>query len=328
MAMRTLTTALAMLLVSTSIQAQISFERDSAAPGNLRFSWIHGSLSAKANTDVRIQVHRYNEHTYILRQNPAIHWEAPFMYLLMGNERAVLLDTGATEESDYFPLRDVVDGVLMRWAQAQNTAVPELLVLPLGSDQSQTAALAQFSNRPATRVVPPTEAARSELLGAEWLQGSELDLGGRRLTVLPTPGLDAEAISLYDPWAQLLFTGNAFYPGRLVIRDFRAYQQSLSSLVELVDTHPVNMIFGGRIEMTSRPGLDYRLRANYRPDERALEMGPRHLDLALQAVKLINGSTDIRILNDFILMHGVGRGARDYGFPVYTPERFQAPNTR
>ncbi|MDA0689810.1 MAG: MBL fold metallo-hydrolase [Proteobacteria bacterium] len=326
--MKKFTTALALLLVSSSIQAQVSFERDTAAPGNLRFTWIHGSISAKANTDVRIQVHRYNEHTYILRQNPAIHWEAPFMYLLMGSERAVLLDAGATEEAEYFPLREVVDGVLMRWAQAQDMEMPELIVLPLGSDQSQTAAIGQFSDRPNTVVVPPTEEARSELLGAEWLQGSELDLGGRVLTALPTPGLDAKAMSLYDPWAQLLFTGNAFYPGRLVIRDFPAYQQSLSDLVALVDEHPVNMIFGGRIEMTRQPGLDYRLRANYRPNERALEMGPRHLDLALQAVNLINGSTDIRILNDFILMHGVGRGARDYGFPAYTPERFLAPNTR
>ncbi len=328
MMMKKFTTALALLLVSTSIQAQLSFERDTAAPGNLRFTWIHGSLSAKANTDVRVQVHRYNEHTYILRQNPAIHWEAPFMYLLMGNERAVLLDTGATEEAEYFPLRDVVDGVLLRWAQAQDLQMPELIVLPLGSDQSQTAALEQFSGRPDTVIVPPTDAARNALMGSDWIEGGELDLGGRLLTALPTPGLDAAAITLYDPWAQLLFTGNAFYPGRLVIRDFDAYQQTLTDLVELADSHPVNMIFGGRIEMTSQPGLDYRLRANYRPNERALEMGPRHLGVALQAVNLINGSTDIRILNDFILMHGVGRGARDYGFPVYTPAQFQAPSTR
>ena len=31
------------------------------------------------------------------------------MYLLMGNERAVLLDTGATEEEEFFPLRETVD---------------------------------------------------------------------------------------------------------------------------------------------------------------------------------------------------------------------------
>ncbi len=326
--MRKLLTVLAMLLVSANTQAQISFDTESAAPGNLRFSWIHGSMSAKANTDVRIQVHRYNEHTYILRQNPAIHWEAPFMYLLMGNERAVLLDTGATEEADYFPLREVVDRVLIRWSNAQGVDLPELVVLPLGSDQSQLGAIGQFADRPNTLIIAPTDESRAQLLGAGLTEGGELDLGGRLLDIVPTPGLDPAAVSLYDPWSQLMFTGNAFYPGRLVIRDFRAFRQSLQDLVDLAATKPVNMIFGGRIEMTSQPGLDYRLRANYRPNERPLEMSARHLGLALQAVTLINGDKDIRILNDFILMHGVGRGARDYGYPVYMPEQFQTPSTR
>src|SRR5262249_55000985 len=30
----------------------------------------------------------YNEHTYILRQNKAVHYEAPFMFLLFGRSRA------------------------------------------------------------------------------------------------------------------------------------------------------------------------------------------------------------------------------------------------
>jgi len=34
--------------------------------------WIHGSESAKHNTDPDIQIHSYDEHTVILRQNMAI----------------------------------------------------------------------------------------------------------------------------------------------------------------------------------------------------------------------------------------------------------------
>ena len=320
--MKKLYLVLAIMLVNVQSHAQMSFDRETAAPGNLRFSWIHGSQSAKANTDVRIQVHRYNEHTYILRQNPAIHWEAPFMYLLMGNERALLVDTGATEEAEYFPLREVVDQVITRWSDAQRVGMPELLVLPLGSDQSQIGALGQFNGRPNTVIIPPTETSRDELLGAGWHEGGQLDLGGRVLDVLPTPGLDTAAISLYDPWAQLLLTGNAFYPGRLVIRDFKDYRQSLGALVSLADTKPVSMIFGGRIEMTNQSGMDYRLRTNFRPNEHALQLSARHLERALQAVTLINGTTDIRVLKDFILMHGVGRGARDSGYPVFMPEQF------
>jgi glyoxylase-like metal-dependent hydrolase (beta-lactamase superfamily II) len=323
MSVRNLYLFFVIVTTTPGLLAQEDFVRESPAPGNLRFTWIHGSVSAKANTDVRIQVHRYNEHTYILRQNPAIHWEAPFMYLLMGNERAVLLDTGATEEEEFFPLRETVDKVLRRWANAQNVEIPELLVMPLGSDQSQTAALAQFANKPYTTVIAPGSGERASLVTQQ-----QLDLGGRVLSVIPTPGLDASSITLYDPWSDLLFTGNAFYPGRLVIRDFQAYRNSLDSLVQFMYEESVSYVFGGRIEMTNRPGLDHRLRSNYRPGEHSLQLEPQLLETALQAVNLINGETDIRILDDFILMNGVGRGARDWGFPVYIPEAFTTPNTR
>lgn len=323
MSVRNLYLFFVIVTTTPGLLAQEDFVRESPAPGNLRFTWIHGSVSAKANTDVRIQVHRYNEHTYILRQNPAIHWEAPFMYLLMGNERAVLLDTGATEEEEFFPLRETVDKVLRRWANAQNVEIPELLVMPLGSDQSQTAALAQFANKPYTTVIAPGSGERASLVTQQ-----QLDLGGRVLSVIPTPGLDASSITLYDPWSDLLLTGNAFYPGRLVIRDFQAYRNSLDSLVQFMYEESVSYVFGGRIEMTNRPGLDHRLRSNYRPGEHSLQLEPQLLETALQAVNLINGETDIRILDDFILMNGVGRGARDWGFPVYIPEAFTTPNTR
>lgn len=323
MSVRNLYLFFVIVTTTPGLLAQEDFVRESPAPGNLRFTWIHGSVSAKANTDVRIQVHRYNEHTYILRQNPAIHWEAPFMYLLMGNERAVLLDTGATEEEEFFPLRETVDKVLRRWSSAQNVEMPELLVMPLGSDQSQTAAIAQFANRPYTTVIAPGSGERASLVTQQ-----QLDLGGRVLSVIPTPGLDALSITLYDPWSDLLLTGNAFYPGRLVIRDFQAYRNSLNSLVQLMYEESVSYVFGGRIEMTNRPGLDHRLRSNYRPGEHSLQLEPQLLETALQAVNLINGETDIRILDDFILMNGVGRGARDWGFPVYIPEAFTTPNTR
>ena len=323
MSVRNLYLFFVIVTTTPGLLAQEDFVRESPAPGNLRFTWIHGSISAKANTDVRIQVHRYNEHTYILRQNPAIHWEAPFMYLLMGNERAVLLDTGATEEEEFFPLRETVDKVLRRWSSAQSVEMPELLVIPLGSDPSQTAALAQFANKPYTTVIAPGSGERASLVTQQ-----QLDLGGRVLSVILTPGLDASSITLYDPWSDLLLTGNAFYPGRLVIRDFQAYRNSLNSLVQFMYEESVSYVFGGRIEMTNRPGLDHRLRSNYRPGEHSLQLEPQLLETALQAVNLINGETDIRILDDFILMNGVGRGARDWGFPVYIPEAFTAPNTR
>lgn len=292
------------------------------APGNMRFNWIHGSISAKANTDVRVQVHRYNENTYILRQNPAIHWEAPFMYLVFGKERVLLLDTGATEESDFFPIRRTVDSVIDRWQQAHNTEV-SLTLLPLGSDQSQNAGIGQFEDRPETELMIVGSAKRSQLV-----LDQTIDLGGRLLSILATPGLDTEAISVYDTSTDFLFTGNAFYPGRLVIRDFSAYKHTLENLRDFSQKNPVKWLMGGRIEMSDYPGVDYRLRSNHRPREHALQLDAGLLDDAYRMVHLMNGKTDIRIHAHFIVMNGLGRGARDYGWPTYTPEQFRQVRLR
>lgn len=324
--MRPLFAAIVCLTISTSAWGQ--WATDAAATGNLRFTWIHGSLSAKANTDVRIQVHRYNEHTYILRQNPAVHWEAPFMYLLMGDKRAVLLDAGATAEADYFPLRNVVDQVLMRWQQANKLEDLELIVMPMGAAASQTAGQEQFSNRINTQIIAADDAARKAVLGANWPTTGTLDLGGRVLEVIATPGIDAQALTVHDPWAKILFTGNTFYPGRLVIRDFMAYLDSMQRLADLSRDNEIRQIWGGRIEMTAEPGLDFMLRSNYRPNERQLQLSTDALTDALNIVRLINGDKGIHIHDDFIVMHGVGRGARAYGWPVYIPEMFRKDRTR
>ncbi len=67
--------------------------------------WIHGSPSSKHNTDPELQTYWYGDNTVILRQNKAIDYEAPFLFLLFGQKRAVLLDTGATASPEFFPLR-------------------------------------------------------------------------------------------------------------------------------------------------------------------------------------------------------------------------------
>src|SRR5215469_13188010 len=93
----------------------IDFSTGTAQARPLDVRWIHGSPSAKHNTDPDIQIHRYDEHTVILRQNKAINYEAPFLYLLFGEEKALLIDTGATAEAEFFPLRGTIDGLLEEW---------------------------------------------------------------------------------------------------------------------------------------------------------------------------------------------------------------------
>ena len=66
---------------SAMAPAHLAFPLDERAPGEFPDAWIHGSKSAMDNDDPAVQVHAYNEHTYILRENKAINYEGAFMYL-------------------------------------------------------------------------------------------------------------------------------------------------------------------------------------------------------------------------------------------------------
>ena len=131
----------------------INFNLPTAAPGSLDVQWIHGSVSAKHNTDPDIQVHAYNEHTFILRQNMAVHVEAPFMFLLFGNERAILLDTGATRSHTFFPLRQTVDALISQWLTHHPRSSYPLIVAHTHLHRDHFEADSQFTDRPNTTVV-------------------------------------------------------------------------------------------------------------------------------------------------------------------------------
>ena len=56
--------------------------------------WIHGSPPG-GPADPPVQVLPVDGDTFILRQSKDLNYEAPFVYLLCGADRALLLDTGA-----------------------------------------------------------------------------------------------------------------------------------------------------------------------------------------------------------------------------------------
>jgi hydroxyacylglutathione hydrolase len=82
----------------------IDFVTAAPAAGSLDVTWIHGAPSRRRAHEPKIQVHSYDEHTVILRQSKLVSYEAPFIYLLFGNDRALLLDTGATSDPGLFPV--------------------------------------------------------------------------------------------------------------------------------------------------------------------------------------------------------------------------------
>jgi hydroxyacylglutathione hydrolase len=168
----------------------VDFSRGPAA-GDLDVRWIHGARSSGGGgTDPLIQAHRYDEHTYILRQSKAVSFEAPFMYLLFGNDRALLLDTGATEEATRFPLRATVDGIVSSWLTDHPRDGYELVVAHTHAHGDHIAGDAQFTGRPLTTVVGTgLDSVRSFFGFADWPdQVVTYDLGGRTLEITGIPG--------------------------------------------------------------------------------------------------------------------------------------------
>ena len=133
-----------------------------------------------------------------------------------------------------------------------------------------------FRERPDTTVVGLHPADVAAFFGiARWPQQiARFDLGGRVLSVIPTPGHQAAAVMYYDPRLKILLSGDTLYPGRLYVPvnfvpDDRA---SVSRLSAFAATHPIRAALGAHIEMTRTPGRDYGHEAPSHPDEHPLEL--------------------------------------------------------
>jgi glyoxylase-like metal-dependent hydrolase (beta-lactamase superfamily II) len=296
---------------------------DGPAPGNIAFRWIYGSNVAAMNRDPRIQAMQYNEDTYILRENVCVHWEAPFTYLLFGNKGALLIDTGATPEAAYYPLRATVDAIVTRWSQMRGRKnVPLTVVLTSGEDIAQNQGLGQFAGRANTILAPQPLAEMKEFykLSGSWPSGTgKIDLGDRVLDVIPTPGAHKDGLSFYDPYNDFLYTGDLLYPGKINISNDKDYVASLARLKEWKDRHPVKWVLGGHVEMQFVPGKAYPRFATYKPYERLLQMEPQAIDEALTYAREVEGKEMMLVRPDFILLNGVSPDQKTSVFPAGVP---------
>ncbi|MEN7538433.1 MBL fold metallo-hydrolase [Aurantiacibacter flavus] len=306
-----------------------NYDAEGPAAGRLGFRWTYGSNVAAKNRDPRVQVVQYNEDTFVMRQNVCIDWQAPFTHLLFGNDGALLIDTGATANSDYYPLRETVDAVIGRWADARGRkTVPLTIAMTSGEDIAQNQGLVQFMDRPDTTIVPkPLGVMKQHYdLSSSWPDGTgTIDLGARVITVIPTPGTHKDGVSFYDPYCDILFTGDLLFPGCINISNEGDFITSLERLQSFAAANPVEWILGGHIDMMFVPGKHYPRFATYKPYERVLEMTPAIIDDALASAREVQGREVKFIRPDFVLFNGVSPDARagewPEGVPNITPPR-------
>ncbi len=248
--------------------------------GTLPRSW---DVSAKCTEVPDFQVHEYNPDFYILRQSGCSHDEKPFLYLLLGSDKALLLDTGAGPAEPRTAPVDVVgpvDAVIRQWLALNKRASIPLVVAHLHSHGDHTAGDPQFAARPDTTLVKADVAAMKPFFGiAHWPEEIvHYDLGGRVLDIISIPGHDVNSIAVYDRQTGVLLTGDSLYPGRVYVNgDPNVFKASNQRLVDFAKEHIVTHILGTHIEQTRTPFVDYAVGTIYQPDEHVLELGVGHL---------------------------------------------------
>jgi hypothetical protein len=120
------------------------------APGSLDVHWNEGASDCTATPQNPLQVHAYEPQTFILRQNPCATFEANFLYLLVGSDKALLIDTGRHRGPKEMPLAKTILELL---PDRDGQKLP-LLVAHTHRHLDHRAGDPQFASLPAVQIVP------------------------------------------------------------------------------------------------------------------------------------------------------------------------------
>ena len=275
-------------------------------PGTLAEPWLTGGPNCLAIPEW--QVHEYNEDFYILRQSGCINPEKPFLYLIFGENKALLEDTGVAREGDnaVIPTAPVILDLMAKWAKRKNHAPVSLVVIHSHSHGDHTAADGQFQQTPGVQFVAATPPELQKAAGiATWPTSlGQIDLGNRIVDVIPIPGHDVASIALYDRVTGNLMTGDSLYPGRLYVpqSEILTYAASAQRLVDFVKLHPIAHVLGTHIEQGSQAYFDYPRNTTYQPKEHVLELSRAHVFELNEAFHKMDGKPVKIVYPDFAVV--------------------------
>src|SRR5215471_20220707 len=254
--------------------------------GSLDVHWNEGASDCGAAPQNPLQIHKYEPQTVIVRQNPCADFEANFIYLLIGSDKALLIDTGAVADPKAMPLAKTILKLL---PDKDGKKLP-LLVAHTHRHLDHRAGDPQFASLPSVEVVPfDLPGVRAFFGFNDWPNGiAHIDLGGRTVDVIPTPGHNQTHLAFYDDRTGILFTGDFLMPARLLIEDAGAYRESALRVIDFLKTRQLTHILGGHIELNAA-GRAYRFGSHYHPNEHRLELTRADLAGLPPAFERFNG---------------------------------------
>jgi hydroxyacylglutathione hydrolase len=262
------------------------FSSAQAATPPLDAHWDPGAEDCSKQPHPPLEVYRYDARTWILRENLCSTWEAPFMYLLVGDTRALLIDTGDVPDPKLMPLASTVLALL---PQQGGEHLP-LVVVHTHTHLDHRAGDPQFQGLADISVVPAQLGSIEKYFGfTHWPETvTQFDLGGRVLDVIPAPGHNAAHLVYYDRVTGLVFSGDFLLPGRLIVADIDAYRVSARRVMEFLRDRPVSYVLGGHIEK-DRDGRLFDWQSTHHPDEHALQLAKTDVMALPAALDAFNG---------------------------------------
>jgi len=248
--------------------------------------WNPGAQDCKANPQPPLEVRAFNPQTFIMREGLCSTFEAPFLYLLIGSKKALLIDTGDVADPKLMPLAQTVMNLL----PGDGPAKLPLLVVHTHRHLDHRAGDDQFAHLPNVQVVGfDLDSVRHYYNFTDWPNGvAQIDLGDRTVDVIPTPGHNPTHVSFYDRNTGLFFSGDFLMPARLLIDDTSADLASAQRVAAFVKEHPVSYFLGGHIEM-DKSGEVFPWESQYHPNEHALAMTRDDLLALPAAIASFNG---------------------------------------
>jgi hydroxyacylglutathione hydrolase len=263
--------------------------------GALPATWA--VLKFDCRTGAPYRSHAYNPTFIIIRQSGCTHYEKPFLYLIIGADEALLVDTGAPGAN----LRPTIDALMQGRLTSGGTPLP-LLVVHSHGHGDHTAGDGVLASRPLTRIVAAQSSAIASFFGLTWPTGTaEYDLGSRMVDIVPIPGHESAHIAVYDRRTGILLTGDTLYPGRLYVSSQQAYRDSVDRLVAFTQSRPVAHVMGAHIEQKRTPFLDYPVGTQQQPEEHVLELGRSHILELDDTLDRMPGAMVRVYLRDFIV---------------------------
>lgn len=253
-------------------------------------------------SEPKFHVQKIDSNTVVFRQSLRATSEAPFLYLIFGDNRALLIDTGV-EGGD---IRSEVDRQIDSWQLANGRQNIALTVMHSHGHGDHIGGDSGFEGRPDTKIVGHEPEAVAEFFDIDdWPTGSAIyDLGGRALEVLPTPGHHPAHVMVFDPATRILFTGDTIYPGRLYFKcgKLDEISTSINKVANFARANDVEWFLGGHIEMMTTPGSTFPQNKKPRKGEHLLELPVSIIDEIQAGLTDLSHKLVITEYDEFVLL--------------------------